>query len=67
MPVTSPTRVTRTYRQQLVALAEADGVFTTPDRDTEAVWVITRYEPDRFFLEPNHYLHTGQRLEDDAG
>jgi len=32
-------------------LAERDCVFTTPAGDTEAIWYVTRHEPERGFVE----------------
>lgn len=32
-------------------LVEEDCVFITPDREREAVWLVTRYEPARFSVE----------------
>jgi hypothetical protein len=82
MFVRPPNRVTHTYRQQLLApadavfpllcpvreaewaegwlpnlvlstsgVAEPDCVFTTPAGDGEAVWYVTRHEPEGCYVE----------------
>jgi len=32
-------------------VAERDGIFITPDKLGTAIWYITRYEPERWFVE----------------